>query len=93
MLWHGIDLTSPGCRGSAMMIATVAFQEDIMADTRGPEPRRPVTSDSGFMPVWGWVTLAIAVVVVFGLIFLWNGDATQQTAQSPASPPATGCRS
>ena len=60
-----------------------------MADTRGPEPRRPVTSDSGFMPVWGWVTLAIAVVVVFGLIFLWNGDATQQTAQSPASPPAT----
>lgn len=53
-----------------------------MANTSGPGGRE-------FMPMWGWVTLAIAVVVVIGLIFLWGGDGTQQQAETPTSPPAT----
>jgi hypothetical protein len=66
------------------------FQEEPMSEMRDPRlsERRDPASRNEFMPMWGWVALVIAVIVVFGLIFTWSGDGTRQQAETK-SPPAT----
>jgi hypothetical protein len=54
-----------------------------MTNTSGPGG-----PSSDFLPMWGWVALAIAAVAVLGLLFTWSGD-IQQQAETQTTPPAT----
>lgn len=57
-----------------------------MADPRGPDhhpDHRPGASQG--MPNWSWAAIAVAVVLVIGLLFMWPDD-TQQQAETPMNP-------